>query len=134
MWRDLRDALIDLYDGEDMRRVVAEAGIPAYAVNLDGASVNAWAEIVAEARRRQREHALVAVALREFPQDARLLRIAGALEYLGHGSVDDAQVRPTVSALSSVEARLRRLEMATVVHTVTMVILFLMFFVERILS
>ena len=82
MLNDLRDVLADLYPEEaSARRVASDASLDADYIDMRGSAVSFWHEIIRHAVRKDRISLLVAVALREYPDYKRLIRIQGALEY-----------------------------------------------------
>lgn len=69
----LRDALASLYSRDaDARRVARDAGLNETHIPFDPATINTWSAILIEAQKQGLVENILAVALKQYPNNARL--------------------------------------------------------------
>lgn len=79
--RALRNVLARLFPtAADARRVIADAGLAAERIDLNGSMVSVWFHAIAEARRSQRVVDLVEAARADYGDDPELARLLGLTE------------------------------------------------------
>ena len=72
-WTELRGTLARLYPNEaDARRVAHDAGVPPERVDWSGSAVNHWQAVLDEASKHGLVDTVVAIAVREYPNDNTL--------------------------------------------------------------
>ena len=73
---DVRDTLAGLYfEKSEVRRVAQQAGLRPAMLDLDGRVINAWHNTVVEADNRHKVDDLIAIALKEYPENEHLRRV-----------------------------------------------------------
>lgn len=94
----LRDALASLYTRDaDARRVARDAGLDETHIAFDPAAINTWSALVTEAQNQGRIENVLAVALREYPNNARL---RDAVEAYRESMADPAVLPAPLSSAS----------------------------------